>query len=282
MADKEEKSAFQLAQDDYLEQIRAVIDDGGELSPEQVAFLTSMEAKDADALPPSLYVPKPKAQRSPAQIAQSLKNIEKINKENLQTGPTTPKGKQIASRNALKMGIHSQRMMNYIRPCYKTCPEYPCALVEDGSTKAGSHCLEKHSFTTSLDAIHDAMMLGKHKDFKGLMAVELASNLEVIKTLRDHIMESPLVLSIKITRIIGEDGNTIENEQREYKNNPALLPYTQLLRDLGINFKEALVTPREIARNNIAEKEAETLPERVARLAKRFKNKPSDDEGAEA
>jgi hypothetical protein len=279
---QEDKSAFEQAQDDYLEQIQSAMDRGDELSPEQVAFLTSMNTKPAEDLPPSLHVPKPKPPRSPAQIAQSMKNIQKINKQNLQTGPKTPKGKEIASRNALKLGIHSQRMMNFIRPCYKTCPEYPCVLVQEGATEPGSHCLEKHSFATSLDAIHDAMMLGNHKDFKGLMAVELASNLEVVKTLRDHIMESPLTLSIKTTSITDKDNNTIVTEQRELKNNPALLPYTQLLRDLGVNFKEALLTPREIARNDIAEKEVETLSDKVARLAKRFKSKASDDEEAEA
>ena len=158
--------------------------------------------------------------------------------------------------------------MNLIRPCYSTCPEYPCSLVEDGSTKAGSHCIEKHRFTASLDAIHDAVSGAGNKDFDNLMTVELASNLEVIDTLRDHIMNSPLVLSIKTTKVTDKSDNVIETEQRELKANPALAPYQKLLSDMGINFKESMITRREIARNDIDTKAVETMPEKVARLAK--------------
>ena len=188
MEEEKEKSEFELAREQYLEQIKDILDEGGELSPEQVIFLGSIDSQTSEDLPPSLHVPKPKPPRTPAQIEQSMANIKKINEQNLQSGPKTEKGKRIASQNAIKLGIHAQHIMNMIRPCYKTCPEYPCVLVLEGATEPGSYCLEKHRFTTSLDAIHDAMISGKHKAFKEMMVVEIWE----IRLIIDH--EAPSFL----------------------------------------------------------------------------------------
>ena len=273
------KEAFEQARDNYISILQERYGAGDTLTEDELQLLNLAE-QDPEALPPSLYIQKPKPPRSEAQIEQSKKNIEKINSQRLQTGPKTPEGKRIASRNAIKLGIHSQDMMNLIRPCYSTCPEYPCALVKDGATKPGYHCLERHRFTDSLDAIHDAMTGGGNKAFDNLMTVELAANLEVIDTLRDHIMNSPLVLSIKTTKVTDKSDNVIETEQRELKANPALAPYQKLLGDMGISFKEGMITRREIARNKVETKVAESMVDKVMRLAGRAKQsmKPSAEE----
>ena len=100
------KEAFEQARDDYIAILQERHETGDTLTEEELKLLNRAE-QDPEALPPSLYVQKPKPPRTEAQIAQSKKNIDKINRERLQTGPKTPEGKRIASRNAIKMGIHA-------------------------------------------------------------------------------------------------------------------------------------------------------------------------------
>lgn len=264
--DEQDRDSFEEIRETYAERLRERVDNGETLTPEELSFLESVKADPAE-IPERLHIKKPKAQRSPAQKAQSMRNIERINKERLQTGPNTPEGKAIASRNAIKYGIHAQRFINFIRPCLSTCPEHPCALVKEGATEPGGHCMEKHNFMASLDAIHDAIVSGSHSDFKGLMAFELTANLEVVRTLREHIMQSPLVMSIKRTST--KDSSS---EHHEFKANPAGLVYTQLLRELGLNFKEAMITPRQVSLDKNAQDGNEAIAALVGKAGKKLKS----------
>ena len=273
---EEETGAFEQVRDDYAKVLRERIDSGDTLTDEELAFLSSVD--NASELPSSLHVKKPKPLRSEAQQKQAMANIERINRERLQTGPNTEEGKRIASRNAIKLGIHAQRVMNNLRPCLSTCPEYPCALVTEDATHPGSYCLEKHNFTASLDAIHKAIVDGDHKDFKDLMAVELAAGLEVISSLRDFILTSPVVLHLKKTKITDKNDNVIENEERELKANPALATYQKLLSDMGISFREVLITPKEIARNDIDDKSASAMAVLAGHAGRKLKSAIPDDE----
>ena len=244
----------------YAEQLSKRVDAGETLSSDELIFFDKYDPlKDPEDLPSSLHVGRVKVPRSPAQQAQALKNIKRINEEGLQTGPTTPAGKASSSRNATKYGLYAQRFMNIIKPCLSTCPEYPCPLVDSGGTTPGSYCMEKHSFIESLQAIELAILSGKRDSFNELLAIELASNLEVIRALREHVIQSPIVKSIKRSKTTMKDTEVIEHEQIEYKPNPAALALTQLLRDMGLNFKEANITPRQVAQTNTDDEAAKAL-----------------------
>ncbi len=54
------------------------------------------------------------------------------------TGPKSDEGKDTASRNSWKHGLHSRRrVLGFGKPCRTTCPQYPCSLVNDGETGTG-------------------------------------------------------------------------------------------------------------------------------------------------
>lgn len=269
-----ERDSVTEAREQYAERLKERIANGDTLTDQELSFLESVDDESAE-IPARMRIKRPKVSRTPKQQEQSMRNIAHINKNKLQTGPTTAEGKANSSKNAIQHGLHAQRFMNFIKPCLSTCKEYPCALVEDGATEPGSYCMEKHNFVSSLDAIEKAIVRGDLEDFKGLMAVELSANLQVVQALREHVIQSPLVMSIKHTKT--SDTETI---QRELKPNPAALAYTQLLRDLGINFKEAMITPRQVAQHDVADRGAEALAVLAGKASKRLKGTaPPKDEG---
>lgn len=263
----------------YAEQLSKRVDADETLSPDELAFLEKYDPlNDSDDLPASLHVGSVKAPRSPAQKAQAMANVKSINEKGLQTGPRTTQGKKRSSRNATRHGFYTERFMNILKPCLSTCPEYPCSLIEDGSTSPGSYCLERHSFMASLEAIEAAIVDGELDSFKELMSLELASTLEVVRALRDHVIKSPIVMSIKKSTTTTKDDSVVDFEHREYKPNPAALAYTQLLRDLGLNFKEANITPRQVAQTNTDDKAAGALAAIGSKMAGQLKGAPPEDD----
>lgn len=262
----------------YAEQLSKRVDAGETLSPDELTFLDKYDPlKDPDKqLPAVLHVGRVKAPRSPAQMVQAMENIQRINKEHLQTGPTSTEGKKRSSRNATVHGLYTQRFMNIIKPCFSTCPQYPCPLVDSGATTPGSFCMEKYSFIESMEALEAAIVDGKLDKFKDLMVVELASNLELIRALRDHVMQSPIVKSIKRSTTTMKDTEVTEIEQIEYKPNPAGIMLAQLMRDFGMNLKEANITPRQVAQTNSDDEAARALAAIAGNSLKMLKGAPEE------
>jgi len=265
-----ERDSFTEAREQYATALKERIANGETLTPQELSFLDGVKAEAAEKFPDRLHVAKPQFTRSPAQIEQTRKNLERINSQKLQTGPKTPGGKSKSSRNAIKHGLYAQSYMSLLKPCFTTCPEYPCSLVEEGRTAPGDHCLEKQHFVEALDAIQKAMRDKKFDDLNDMIALELAAQQDLIRKLREHVAaHGALVKSIKkIT--VSKDDSTTETEHVEYKLHPALLALPQLAEKFGLTLPDAMLTPRELARHKIDEKAVETMAERTAKAGRRF------------
>lgn len=265
--------------DKYARQLKERVDRGENLTPDEMSFILAVTEAEGDIFPARLKVQPVRHSRSPAQIAQARKNLERINKEKLQTGPRTVEGKNKSSRNAISHGLYAQSLMSLFKPCFSTCPEYPCSLVEEGQTRPGDNCLEKQHFVEILNAVEAAMRNKKYDDLNDLMTLELASNWDMIRRLKEQILTiGPLVKSSKIVNTSTKGGDSTRIEHIEYKPNPALNVISKLISDMGLTLGDAMLTPRELARHKIDEKAVETITERAARIGKRLLGDKGDSQ----
>jgi len=183
------------------------------------------------------------------------------------TGPVTMEGKAASSRNAWVHGRYSainrsqfaQGAANmakmFGKPCVTTCPfhpdnpqrtEAPCSLVLDGLTHAGGSCLDKTVYVHALDALMSAFTSGEMDGMHGLLATEMASNMALLRQIRESIATDGLLLSIPWVSKEGEvaydsNGNLVV---AEYKANPMLPMLIKFNETLGINFAELMATPK--------------------------------------
>lgn len=183
------------------------------------------------------------------------------------TGPVTIEGKAASSRNAWVHGrysaINRSQFANgaasmakmFGKPCVTTCPfhpdnpqrtEAPCSLVIDGLTHAGGSCLDKTVYVHALDALMAAFTDGDMDGMHGLLATEMASNMALLRQIRESIATDGLLLSIPWVSKEGDvaydaNGNMVV---AEYKPNPMLPMLIKFNETLGINFAELMATPK--------------------------------------
>ncbi len=158
------------------------------------------------------------------------------------------------NKNAWKTGQHAQGFIRQLfRPCLSTCPNYPCELIDDGETAAGSICLDKTEFVKGLQALQKALRNNDLTDLKELAALRLAGNMDILGQLQEDILSNGVkVLSEKLDK----DGKVIGYE---LKPNPSLLVLPKLSETLGINPAEWMISPREIKRQKTETRKAKTL-----------------------
>jgi len=219
---------------------------------------------------------------SDAAIEQRRANAPVANEasRDLSTGPTTEDGKAAISRNAWKHGRYSavnravfgigatSMAKLFGKPCLTTCPfhpdnpqreEKPCGLVIDGLTHAGASCLDKTVYVHALDALMQAMSEGEMDGMHGVLAKEVASNLQVIDQIRQAIAKDGIYVPQYDHTKEGEvicDPRTGEPMVFDLKLNPAVFALAKLNDSLGINMAELMATPR--ARQRLADDDAAT------------------------
>lgn len=187
------------------------------------------------------------------------------------TGPKTPEGKAISSRNGWKTGEYSRisRAPEWMRlalgskgrPCLSTCAKFPCSLVDDGLTQAGGDCLDKRVFVDAFESIIMTLQSGDHQYAHGLMASQIASAVQMLQDLRDSINDDCPAVVPKYA--ISKEGTVIQVDGKPvvvgYVMHPAYFEFTNLFRALGINFPELMATPKAAAKLNDQEDAADAI-----------------------
>ena len=141
------------------------------------------------------------------------------------------------------------------KPCVTTCPfhpdnpnrtEAPCSLVLDGLTHAGGSCLDKTVYVHALDALMSAFTEGDMDGMHGLLATEMAGNMQLLRQIREDIAERGMVIEIPI---VTKDGVVVRDTDGkpmvgEVRANPMLAHLIKFNESLGINFAELMATPK--------------------------------------
>lgn len=203
--------------------------------------------------------PQPIRDGEPIRVKRSYTMTEAARAQRLaasakSTGPTTPEGKAICSKNNWKHGKYSQsRILGLGKPCKSTCADYPCDLVEEGKCRPGAECLDKEHLLEACMAIERALKEQDYGDFNSLMVMELGETLSVIRELRGAILEHGTVVE---TARVDKNGNIIGYE---LKPHPALLALPNLMKNMGISFTDFMMTPAAIERKKSDEGAAATI-----------------------
>lgn len=192
----------------------------------------------------------------------------------LSTGPKTDEGKKASSKNAWKHGLYASSFIlgKLGKPCKTTCPQYPCDLVNDGGVSPGESCLDKQFVAEAFEAIIKSAELKSHEDFNHLAALEMAGAIDILRKMKEAIIEDGVVIK---SEKVDKDGNSLGFN---YLPHPALAIYQKMLVDLGFTPQEFLMTPKEISK---AEKGAneEDVATAASLMARAVKNLAKKSEG---
>jgi hypothetical protein len=184
----------------------------------------------------------------------------------LSTGPKTEEGKAASSRNNWQHGRYSainraqfgvgaaSVAKLFGKPCQTTCPyhpdnpqrtEMPCGLVLDGLTHAGGSCLDKTVYVHALESLMAAMQDGEMDGMHGLLAKELAANLQLLDAARASIAEHGVMIA---EYLVDKQGNAVMIGDKpivaDMKLNPAFMAVAKFSDVMGLNFAELMATPR--------------------------------------
>lgn len=167
-----------------------------------------------------------------------------------------------------KHGKYAQSfIVKAIRPCKSTCRDYPCTLIDDGSTKPGEPCLDKSAVIQMYQALNDAIKHKKYDDFNEIASLTIAQSMHTLHMLlEDVIRDGPTLKREKH----GSDGKVIGYD---YVTHPALLALPKMIADLGMTPQEFMATPRAIAKQGSEEEGAETLAQFLSNLGTKMQKK---------
>lgn len=231
---------------------------------------------------------------SPAALEQRRANLPAAAAAS--TGPITDEGKAASSRNAWIHGRYSainraqfgqgatSIAKLFGKPCVTTCPfhpdnpdrtENPCSLVLDGLTRAGGSCLDKTVYVHALDSLMRAFTDGDMDGMHGLLAAEMASNMQILQQIRSEIAEKGLMIGVPfVTKegVVVSDGNGTPLIA-EYKTNPILGHLIKFNESLGINFAELMATPRAREKLKDDDEAADGLQSLLGAIFNRAKNR---------
>lgn len=178
----------------------------------------------------------------------------------------------LGNKNAWKTGQHAQGFVRQLfRPCLSTCPQYPCELIDDGETAAGSVCLDKAEFVKGLHALQKALRTNDLTDYKELAAIRLAGGFDILGRLQEDILENGVKC---FDEKIDKEGKVVGYG---LKPNPSLLALPKLMEVLGVSTAELMISPREIKRQKTEARKARTLGDFMSQIGM----PGSDDDGGD-
>ena len=229
--------------------------------PEQPPLSPFVQGESTDEDPDAVGVPERlRFKRSYTLTEAALEQRRKAS--NKSTGPRTEEGKNASSRrNAWKHGQFAQGyILNRVKPCKSTCPQYPCELVENNSTRPGGECLDKAAVIQFFSAICEAVKDKQYDGFNELAALTIANQINVLHTLMEDIQR---------------DGTMLKKEKHDKEGkylgyevvpHPSLLSLIKLSDSLGLTANELMITPKALTKQADEEEGIKTIADLMSRI----------------
>jgi len=165
------------------------------------------------------------------------------------------------NRNGWRHGRYTDSFINKLKPCFSSCPQYPCSLVEDEGIEPGDDCLDKVEVVQFFRAVHDAVKDKKYDDFNELASLQIANTFKIVDMLIEDIIRDGSV--VKREKLSAQGDRIIE-----YVTHPSLLALPKLIADLGLNPAEFLITPRAMSRADDEKEAGKTIGDAMTAAAK--------------
>lgn len=215
------------------------------------------------------------------------------------TGPKTEAGKAITSRNAWKHGRYSeahklQRDLvgtsiagSFGKPCLTGCPHHPdnprrtdapCTLVTSGQTKAGGDCLDRRVYVEAFDAILAAMHAGEMDGLNGVLAANMAANMQIVQQLREVIANKGFSSETPLTTKDGDiiiDPRTGNPAVAKIHQNPEVFMLIRMMEAMGLNLPEMMATPRAREKVKDDNDRTDTMSAMLGAVMSRFGTGPA-------
>lgn len=265
-----------LTRHDDLQKQIALLESGEELTPDTDKSSVSDKSFSSEDAPDAAIKPFRITRRpytmSPEALAQRRDNAKKANEkmrtEGLATGPKSEEGKKRSSRNSHKHGLYAQTFFNsYRRPCKSTCPQYPCSLVSDGKTEPGEDCLDKQHVYEVWNALMDAVFDNNYDGFNALASFETATNIEILRKLKESILEDGVTLT---SDKIDKDGNVIG---KKLELHPALLAFNKMVEVLNMTPKDLMITPKALVDTDREKKDEESITDFITNIGNKLRQR---------
>ena len=176
------------------------------------------------------------------------------------TGPTSDTGKERSSRNATKHGLHSDSYLYPRKPDkYPECDR--CSDLDECRADPSGYCHRKAE-------IFNKYLLAIREGDPNKIALLIAGNFSSAQQLLNHLLkdildEGTLIKEPILTR--DKDGNpAIMKDVANFKSNPSVGKFIELLSKLGITLPEFGITPkgqkeRDLLQGNLVESAGEKL-----------------------
>ena len=211
---------------------------GETLTVQEISWVQGVNFEPLETGSPVKKVLKRPYSLSDKAIKQRQNNSKDIKEKGLATGPNTTEGKATSSQNARTHGLFAENFINspFFKQCKSTCPDFPCSLIEDESTKPGQQCLDRHHFMDCFAAIHSAITDGAMDSFNELAETQLASIMTIVTELTQHIGAQGIM--VESTEHVKHGVN------KKLMVHPGIDQLTKLIKVLGLNFTEFMATPK--------------------------------------
>ncbi len=194
-----------------------------------------------------------------------------------QKGGASPRPGLLGNRNNWRHGQYAKSMLTRIKPCLSTCARYPCELVEEGATEAGSDCLDVQELLAIVRAVHKVLDDPEdNKDFNQVASVNIGNSIRILEMLQEDILrDGSIVRSFKMNK----DGDVIGEE---VKLHPSLYALPKLISELNMSPDAFMVTPKAQAKAKSEEDAVKSIADVMAAagsqlMAARKKPDPPDE-----
>ncbi|MCP4259107.1 MAG: hypothetical protein GY774_16600 [Planctomycetes bacterium] len=217
----------------------------------------SQSFEEEIGIPSSLYIPRHYTMTEAAR-KQRRDRQSKGGKERAKKCPTPN----------WKHGKYARSTVTSMKPCKpNTCEKYPCELIAESKVRPGEACLDMVFVVQTYEAIMKAIKNEDYDNYNEIAAFNISQSIEVLRMcLEDIIRDGTMVKSNKL----GADGKVIGFE---IKPHPSLLVLPKLLAELGMTPQEAMITPRQIAKQGNEDDGMQTIADLFGRVQKLQKPK---------